>query len=70
MPKKTHASIGERLPVPIELIERRIYLIRGQKVMLDTDLAGLYKVETRAQPSDPAQSRSLPGRFHVSAISG
>jgi hypothetical protein len=48
MPKKTPASIAERLPVPIELIERRIYLIRGQKVMVDTDLAELYKVETRA----------------------
>lgn len=27
--------------IPIELIERRIYLIRGQKVMLDADLAEL-----------------------------
>jgi hypothetical protein len=34
--------------VPIELIERRIYLIRGHKVMLDRDLASLYQVETRA----------------------
>jgi len=32
--------------VPVELIERRIYLIRGQKVMLDTDLAALYQVQT------------------------
>lgn len=48
MPKKTPASIADRLPVPIELIERRIYLIRGQKVMVDADLAELYKVETRA----------------------
>jgi ORF6N domain len=31
-------------PVPHELIE----LIRGQNVMLDTDLAELYQVETRA----------------------
>jgi len=29
-------------------IERQIYLIRGQKVMLDRDLALLYGVETRA----------------------
>ena len=29
-----------------ELIERRIYLIRGQKVMLDSDLADLYQVTT------------------------
>lgn len=30
-----------------ELIEKRIYLVRGQKVMLDSDLAELYGVETR-----------------------
>ena len=34
--------------VPLERIERRILLIRGQKVMLDADLAELYGVETRA----------------------
>jgi hypothetical protein len=33
--------------VPIEVIERKIYLIRGHKVMLDRDLAELYGVETR-----------------------
>jgi hypothetical protein len=32
----------------VEPIERRIYLIRGQKVMLSPDLADLYQVETRA----------------------
>ncbi|MBI5665972.1 MAG: ORF6N domain-containing protein [Nitrospirae bacterium] len=32
--------------MPIELIQRKIYLIRGQKVMLDSDLAELYGVET------------------------
>lgn len=32
--------------VPFERIERRIYLIRGQKVMLDRDLAELYGVKT------------------------
>jgi hypothetical protein len=34
--------------VPAEVIERRIYLIRRQKVMLDSDLAEIYQVETRA----------------------
>jgi len=33
--------------VPIEMIAKKIYLIRGQKVMLDRDLAALYGVETR-----------------------
>ncbi|MBU1863726.1 MAG: ORF6N domain-containing protein [Candidatus Omnitrophica bacterium] len=30
-----------------EVIEQRIYLIRGQRIMLDRDLAQLYGVETR-----------------------
>lgn len=34
--------------VPKERIEKSIYLIRGQKVMFDTDLATLYGVETGA----------------------
>ena len=32
---------------PVEIIENKILLIRGQKVMLDFDLAGLYGVETK-----------------------
>jgi hypothetical protein len=32
--------------IPVERIERSILLIRGQKVMLDNDLASLYGVET------------------------
>jgi hypothetical protein len=34
--------------VPLEHIERRIYLIRGHRVMLDSDLAALYDVSTGA----------------------
>jgi hypothetical protein len=33
--------------IPIEHIERKIYLIRGQRVMLSSDLANLYGVEPR-----------------------
>jgi len=33
--------------MPVERIERAIYLIRGLKVMLDRDLAVLYGVETK-----------------------
>ena len=33
--------------IPQEFIERKIYLIRGHKVMLDKDLARLYAVGTR-----------------------
>ena len=34
--------------ISIERIERTIYLIRGEKVMLDRDLAELYEVQTKA----------------------
>jgi hypothetical protein len=44
-----HRTSGvSKLPVSVSLIERRIYLIRGQKVMLSHDLADLYRVEARA----------------------
>ena len=34
--------------IPVEKIEKSIYLIRGEKVMVDRDLAFLYEVETGA----------------------
>jgi hypothetical protein len=43
---KTAITMSRQL-IPIGLIERRIYLIRGQKVMLSTHLAELYEVEPR-----------------------
>ncbi len=33
--------------IPLEQIEKSIYLIRGKKVMLDSDLAEFYGVETK-----------------------
>jgi len=33
--------------IPDELVMNKIYLIRNQKVMLDSDLADLYQVETK-----------------------
>lgn len=33
--------------IPIEIIENKIFIIRGHKVMLDRDLAQLYEVETK-----------------------
>jgi hypothetical protein len=47
MPTK-RAALTRSVSVPVELIERRIYLIRGQKVMLDRDLAELYQVKAIA----------------------
>lgn len=34
--------------IPGERIERAILVLRGQRVLLDADLSGLYRVETRA----------------------
>lgn len=34
--------------IPAEIIEQRIFLIRGEKVMIDRDLAELYQVQTKA----------------------
>ncbi len=33
--------------IPQDIIEQKIFFIRGQKVMLDKDLAVLYEVETK-----------------------
>jgi hypothetical protein len=46
MATKTKA-VARRTPVAVEVIQRRIYLVRGQKVMVDADLAKLYQVETK-----------------------
>jgi hypothetical protein len=37
---------GQQMTIPIEIVKGKIYLIRGQKVLLDVDLAELYGVET------------------------
>jgi len=43
MPEQKSISI-----IPDELVINKIYHIRNQKIMLDSDLAELYEVETRA----------------------
>ncbi|HSD46860.1 MAG TPA: ORF6N domain-containing protein [Pyrinomonadaceae bacterium] len=45
MPHKKNLTTAS-VSVSVQLIERRIYLIRGQKVMIDSDLAELYGVTT------------------------
>lgn len=44
--KKRSAAPAQAALAPLEHIEERIYVIRGQKVMLDTDLAVLYGIPT------------------------
>lgn len=43
---KEEKSLENKVQIPSEIIEQKIFLIRGQKVILDKDLAGLYKVST------------------------
>lgn len=45
--RKKKPPIATKALVPVELIERRIYLIREHKVMLDSELAELYQVPTK-----------------------
>lgn len=42
---KKKPPIATKALVPVEQIERRIYLIRGHKLMLDSELAELYQVK-------------------------
>ena len=47
MKKLKSQIVTSSLAIPAERIERRILLIRGQRVMLDMDLAELYRVTTK-----------------------
>ena len=40
--------MNEKYIIPTEIIEKRIFIIRGMKVMLDFHIAELYQVETKA----------------------
>jgi phage regulator Rha-like protein len=45
--KKKKLFMGREISINSHLIQNKIYLIRGQKVMIDRDLAEMYDVETR-----------------------
>ena len=45
--KKMEENKKNKLMLPDEVIMEKIYFIRGEKVMLDRDLAKLYGVETK-----------------------
>ncbi len=60
----TRSSLSSKSLVPVTLIERRIYLIRGHKVMIDTDLAQLYGVPTyRLNEAVKRNRRRFPSDF-------
>ncbi len=45
---KTKSASSALIRIPAQVIERKIYVIRGHRVMLDSDLAKLYQVLTKA----------------------
>ena len=50
--------------IPVEIVERHILLIRGQKVILDSDLAELYQVPTfRLNEAVKRNRRRFPDDF-------
>ena len=50
--------------LPDEVIATKIYYIRGQKVMLDSDLADLYRVETKRLKEQVKRNiKRFPQRF-------
>jgi hypothetical protein len=55
---------SKELPIPAERIEKAILLVRGQKVLLDRDLAELYGVETRVLKQAVRRNRNrFPSDF-------
>jgi len=55
---KKKPPIATKALVLVELIERRIYLVRGHKVMLDSELAELYQVPTKVFNQAVSRNRS------------
>ena len=55
---------SKQLPISVERIEKAILLVRGQKVILDKDLAVLYGVETRVLKQAVRRNRNrFPSDF-------
>jgi hypothetical protein len=49
----------------IQTIQNRIYEIRGERVMLDRDLAALYETETKSLNLSVTEYKTVPQRFYV-----
>src|ERR1041385_3384910 len=64
MAKKKTAAVADEPPVPVGLITDRIYRVRGEKVMLDSELAKLYRVPTfRLNEAVKRNRRRFPQDF-------
>ena len=56
--------MSNEIAIPNEIIENKIYLIRGQKVMLDRDLAKLYDVKAiRLREQVKRNPKKFPSHF-------
>tara|TARA_R110002050_G_scaffold278081_1_gene424057 strand:- start:222 stop:584 length:363 start_codon:yes stop_codon:yes gene_type:complete len=56
--------MSEKLIIPDEAVLNKIYNLRGQKVMFDSDLALLYEVETRVLNRQVKRNEDrFPGDF-------
>ncbi len=52
--------------IPVEVIENKIFLIRGKKVMIDADIAELYGVTTKKLNQQVKRNRErFPGDFII-----
>ena len=61
---KKKSAVAHSLTVPPHILERRIYLIRGHKVILDRDLAELYGVPTKRLNEQVTRNiNRFPGDF-------
>lgn len=57
-------NLNTRALIPLERVERRILLIRGEKVIIGSDLAELYGVSTKAfNQAVKRNSQRFPGDF-------
>jgi phage regulator Rha-like protein len=64
MPKHNPQSTTPHELIPVETIERRIFLIRGHNVMPDRDLAQLYGLSTKRLNEQVKRNRvRFPGDF-------
>jgi len=53
----------------LQIIQNKIYEIRGQRVMMDFDLSELYQVETRMlNQAVKRNNKKISFRFYISTI--
>lgn len=63
--------MSDGVGIPVELIERTILLIRGEKVILDSDLAELYGVEVKQLKRQVRRNiRRFPADFMIQLSKG